>query len=56
MLIVMKNKASDQNIQDVCEKIEQLGFEARPMPGSQRTAIGITGNQGSIEKNHFLNN
>jgi 3-deoxy-7-phosphoheptulonate synthase len=26
-----------------------MGYRAHPMPGAQRTAIGITGNQGALE-------
>jgi 3-deoxy-7-phosphoheptulonate synthase len=49
MLVVMKAQATQEEIQTVCEHIEQLGFRAHPMPGAQRTAIGITGNQGQVE-------
>jgi 3-deoxy-7-phosphoheptulonate synthase len=45
----MKAQATQEEIQTVCEHIEQLGFRAHPMPGAQRTAIGITGNQGQVE-------
>jgi 3-deoxy-7-phosphoheptulonate synthase len=45
----MKTQATQEEIQTVCEHIEQLGFRAHPMPGAQRTAIGITGNQGQVE-------
>ena len=49
MLVVMKAQATQEEIQNVCEHIEQLGFRAHPMPGATRTAIGITGNQGMVE-------
>ncbi|HTA86874.1 MAG TPA: 3-deoxy-7-phosphoheptulonate synthase [Silvibacterium sp.] len=49
MLVVMKAQATQEEIQTVCEHIEQLGFRAHTMPGAQRTAIGITGNQGQVE-------
>src|SRR5580698_9786899 len=49
MLVVMKAQATQEEIQTVCEHIEQLGFRAHAMPGAQRTAIGITGNQGQVE-------
>ena len=49
MLVVMKAQATQEEIQTVCEHIQQLGFRAHPMPGAQRTAIGITGNEGQIE-------
>ena len=49
MLVVMKPHATAEEIQSVCEHIEQLGYRPHPMPGAQRTAIGITGNKGSVE-------
>jgi 3-deoxy-7-phosphoheptulonate synthase len=48
MLIVMKKQASAEEIRAVCDYIDGLGFRAHPMPGAQRTAIGVTGNQGAI--------
>ena len=49
MLVVMKAQASEEQVRAVCERIESLGFRAHPIPGAQRTAIGITGNQGAME-------
>jgi 3-deoxy-7-phosphoheptulonate synthase len=46
---MMKSHATDAEIDGVCRKIESMGFKAHPIPGSTRTAIGITGNQGPIE-------
>jgi 3-deoxy-7-phosphoheptulonate synthase len=45
----MKAQATPEEIQAVCETIEQLGFRAHPLPGAQRTAIGITGNKGEVD-------
>jgi 3-deoxy-7-phosphoheptulonate synthase len=53
MLIVMKPQATEGDIRRVCEKIEAMGYRAHPMPGAQRTAIGITGNQGALEAAEF---
>ena len=53
MLVVMKAQATPEEIQAVCDHIEQLGFRAHPLPGAQRTAIGITGNQGEIDRGNF---
>jgi 3-deoxy-7-phosphoheptulonate synthase len=55
MLIVMKSDATDGQIETVLSVIEQLGFKAHPMPGTTRTAIGITGNQGAVDPSHFEN-
>ena len=49
MLVVMQSHATDEQIREVCKKIESLGYRAHPMPGEQRTAIGITGNAGVVE-------
>ena len=53
MLVVMKAQATPQEIQAVCDHIEQLGFRAHPLPGAQRTAIGITGNQGEVDRGNL---
>lgn len=53
MLIVMKPQASEEDVRGVCQKIEALGYRAHPMPGAQRTAVGITGNKGPLEPAEF---
>jgi 3-deoxy-7-phosphoheptulonate synthase len=53
MLIVMKADATDHQIATVVRVIEELGYKPHPMPGATRTAIGITGNQGSVDPSHF---
>jgi 3-deoxy-7-phosphoheptulonate synthase len=53
MLVVMKAQASPEQIQAACDYIESLGFRAHPLPGAQRTAIGITGNKGEVERGNL---
>jgi len=53
MLVVMKAQATPEEIQAVCEHIEHLGFRAHPLPGAQRTAIGITGNKGEVDRGNL---
>ena len=53
MLVVMKAQATPEEIQAVCDHIEMLGFRAHPLPGAQRTAIGITGNQGEVDRGNL---
>jgi 3-deoxy-7-phosphoheptulonate synthase len=53
MLIVMKPQASEDDVRAVCAKIESMGYRPHPMPGAQRTAIGITGNPGPLEPAEF---
>lgn len=49
MLVVMQSHATEEQVRAVCERIESLGLRAHPIPGSNRTAIGITGNSGAID-------
>ena len=49
MLIVMQAHASEEQIRAVCDRVESFGLRAHPIPGSIRTAIGITGNKGAVE-------
>lgn len=49
MLVVMKAHATEEEVRAVCEKIELLGFRPHPIPGAQRTAVGITGNDVAVE-------
>ncbi len=49
MLVVMQAHASETQVRAVCERIETLGLKAHPIPGSIRTAIGITGNKGAVD-------
>ena len=53
MLVVMKAQATPEQIQAVCEAIERLGYRAHPIPGAQRTSIGITGNQGEVDRGNL---
>ena len=54
MLVVMKNDATDMQVQAVIKVIEKLGYRGVPMPGAQRTAICIIGNQGPVEDSQLL--
>jgi 3-deoxy-7-phosphoheptulonate synthase len=49
MLVVMQAHATEEQIRAVCKKIESLGYRPHSIPGAQRTAIGITGNQGAVQ-------
>jgi 3-deoxy-7-phosphoheptulonate synthase len=53
MLIVMDAAASAEDVQRVVETVRGLGLQAHPIPGAQRTAIGITGNRGAVEAAAF---
>jgi len=49
MLVVMKHGASETEVQAVVDEIERLGYEARAMPGKQRTTVGLMGNDGGVD-------
>jgi len=53
MLIVMLKEATTEQVQAVSDKIRELGFTPHTIPGSERTAIGITGNQGPVPADLF---
>jgi len=54
MLIVMDKDATPAQIEAVVAKIEALGCAAQPMPGGERTAIGILRNPGPVDPALFL--
>jgi len=49
VLVVMRKGATADEIRGVAEAIEARGFKAHPIPGAQRTAIGVTGNKGALD-------
>ena len=54
MLVVMEKDATPEMIKRVCEEIEQMGYQAHSVPGSHRTAIGVTGNNGRLDSDRLL--
>src|SRR5258705_9374689 len=49
MLVVMQQGATEKEIDRVVQTIEEMGYEARPMPGAQRTTVGLVGNDGRVD-------
>jgi 3-deoxy-7-phosphoheptulonate synthase len=49
MLVVMDAHATEEQVRAVCARIEAAGMKAHPIPGTLRTAIGITGNSGVVD-------
>ncbi|HEX8359200.1 MAG TPA: 3-deoxy-7-phosphoheptulonate synthase [Longimicrobium sp.] len=49
----MRHDATSDDIQNVVRTMEELGYEARPMPGKQRTAIGLVGNDGKVNSDRL---
>jgi 3-deoxy-7-phosphoheptulonate synthase len=54
MLIVMEHKASPAQVEAVVKAIQERGYEARPIPGGERTSIGVLRNKGPVDASLFL--
>ena len=53
MLVVMQHGAAAHEIDRVVQTIVEMGYEARPMPGAQRTAVGLVGNDGRVDSSRI---
>ncbi len=53
MLVVMKREATPDEVAAVVNIIREQGLMPHPLPGATRTAIGITGNTGSVDSRNF---
>jgi len=49
VLIVMRHGATSDEVQKVVSVIEEMGYQATSMPGAQRTAVGLVGNDGRVD-------
>jgi len=49
MLVVMQQGATPDQVDRVVQAIEEMGYAARPMPGAQRTTVGLVGNDGRVD-------
>lgn len=55
MLIVMHHKAKRADLEKVKRAIRSLGYKPVAMPGAERTAIGVLGNEGRVDEAPFAN-
>ena len=53
MIIVMKHKASQEQIENVVSKIEDLGYQAHLSKGEERTIVGVIGDDRPIDPGKF---
>jgi 3-deoxy-7-phosphoheptulonate synthase len=49
MLVVMRHGTPQEDVDRVVAVIEEMGYQARPMPGRQRTTVGLVGNDGRVD-------
>jgi 3-deoxy-7-phosphoheptulonate synthase len=52
MLVVMQSGATAEEIEAVCAAIRAMGFNPVAMPGAQRTAVGLIGNDRQVDGTH----
>jgi 3-deoxy-7-phosphoheptulonate synthase len=53
MLVVMQHDATAKDVERVVSIIKEMGYDARPMPGAQRTAVGLVGNDGRVDSSRL---
>jgi 3-deoxy-7-phosphoheptulonate synthase len=49
----MQHDATAKDVDRVVSIIKEMGYEARPMPGAQRTAVGLVGNDGRVDSSRL---
>src|SRR5512137_2914203 len=54
MLIVMNHNATQADVDAITKVVSDMGFRAEPIPGSERTAIGVLGNHGYVDDSKIL--
>jgi 3-deoxy-7-phosphoheptulonate synthase len=53
MLVVMQSGATEADVEAVCDAIRAMGYQPVPMPGAQRTAVGLVGNDRQVDGSHI---
>jgi len=53
MLVVMQATATSEDIERVCSAIRDMGYQPLPMPGAQRTTVGLVGNDRRVDGSHI---
>src|SRR5690606_20468134 len=53
MLVVMRQDATPEQVGRVVAAIEEMGYQALPLPGRQRTTVGLVGNDGRVDGTRF---
>ena len=53
MLVVMHQDATPKDIERVVKTIEEMGYQGMPMPGAQRTTVGLVGNDGRVDSSRI---
>ena len=54
MLIVMSQKTTKAELDTVVQALEDMGLRASPIPGSERPAVGVLGNEEHVDDSKIL--
>jgi 3-deoxy-7-phosphoheptulonate synthase len=54
MLVIMRHDATEDQIKAVINEVERMGYRGLPVPGAQRTAVCILGNNGTVDDSRLL--
>ncbi len=49
MLVVMKHGATTREVETIVRMIVEMGYDAQPITGAQRTVVAIVGNDGRVD-------
>ncbi|MDK2821165.1 MAG: 3-deoxy-7-phosphoheptulonate synthase [Clostridia bacterium] len=55
MIIVMKEKATREQIDAVCKRLVELGFKTHPIFGQEKTVIGAIGDKKALSSEAIIN-
>ena len=55
MLIVMSQKTTKAELDTVVQALEDMGLRASPIPGSERPAVGVLGNEEYVDDSTIRN-
>jgi 3-deoxy-7-phosphoheptulonate synthase len=50
----MNHNATGADVDTIVKTVQDMGFRAEPIPGSERTAIGVIGNHGYVDDTKIL--
>src|ERR1041384_5537818 len=50
----MRHGATEDEVRRVIAVIQEMGYKAQLMPGAQRTAVGLVGNDGRVDASRLV--